>query len=99
MRAPPSIRSNLQQFPPVRKVSCQSDFVRFGRMPRGAADMDFFSFMAVLIEHPLFALGPSAVLFYLFLVSRNRFILIIAIVWLAYVPYEYGMKYRVLCSG
>jgi hypothetical protein len=61
--------------------------------------MDFFSFMAVLIEHPLLALGPSDVLFYLFLVSRNRFILIVAIVWLAYVPYEYGMKYRILCSG
>jgi hypothetical protein len=61
--------------------------------------MDFFSFMAVLIEHPLFALGPSAVLFYLFFVSSNPFILIVGIVWLAYVPYEYGMKYRILCSG
>jgi hypothetical protein len=61
--------------------------------------MDFFSFMAVLIEHPALALGPAALLFCLFLVSRNLFILIVAILWLAYVPYEYGMKYRVLCSG
>ena len=61
--------------------------------------MIFLRPMAVLTEYPLFALGPSVVLLYLFLVSRNRLILTAAILWLAYLPYEYGMKFHFLCSG
>ncbi len=61
--------------------------------------MDFYGTIEVLIEYPFLALGPAAVLFFLFLVSKNRFILITAITWFAYLPYEYAMKFRILCSG
>jgi hypothetical protein len=61
--------------------------------------MNVLRFMAVLTEQPLFALGPAAILLYLFWISRKRFILIAALLWFVYVPYEYGMKFRFLCSG
>jgi len=37
--------------------------------------------------------------FWLYSLSKSLFILNTAISWLAYVPYEYGMKFRLLCSG
>ena len=61
--------------------------------------MEIFRTMAVLIEHPLLALVPVLLFFFLFSISRKRFILVTTILWLAYVPYEYGMKFRILCSG
>jgi hypothetical protein len=35
----------------------------------------------------------------LFSLSRARLVLITALLWLAYLPYEYAMKLRLLCTG
>ena len=61
--------------------------------------MGFLSVMAILIEYPWLALAPAVLFFGLFAVSKSRLILVTGISWLAYVPYEYGMKFRLLCSG
>jgi len=58
-----------------------------------------FRNMAVLIEHPLLAAVPGAVFVGLFAVSRKLLVLTAAVAWLAYLPYEYAMKLRLLCSG
>src|SRR5207245_6195179 len=55
--------------------------------------------MAVLIEYPLLAAVPGAVFVALFAVSRKLLVLTAAAAWLAYLPYEYAMKLRLLCSG
>ena len=55
--------------------------------------------MAVLIEEPLLAAVPGAVFLALFAVSRKFLVLTAAAAWLAYLPYEYAMKLRLLCSG
>jgi hypothetical protein len=57
------------------------------------------SIMAILIEYPWLGLVPAALFFWLYSISKSLFILNTAISWLAYVPYEYGMKFRLLCSG
>jgi hypothetical protein len=61
--------------------------------------MDVLRTMAVLIAYPLLAFVPAAAFFALFAVSRRFPILVTALSWLAYVPYEYAMKLRLLCSG
>ena len=61
--------------------------------------MDFFRIMAVLIEMPWLALVSAALLLALYAGSKARFILISALLWLAYLPYEYAMKLRLLCTG
>ena len=61
--------------------------------------MDIFRIMAVLIEMPWLALVPAALLLALYAGAKARFILITALSWLAYLPYEYAMKYRLLCTG
>ena len=58
-----------------------------------------FRNMAVLIEHPLLAAVPGAAFVALFAVSRKLLVLTAAAAWLAYLPYEYAMKLRLLCSG
>jgi hypothetical protein len=55
--------------------------------------------MAVLIEYPLLAAVPGALFVALFAVSRKLLVLTAAGAWLAYLPYEYAMKLRLLCSG
>ena len=55
--------------------------------------------MAVLIEYPLLAAVPGAVFAALFVASRKVLVLAAAAAWLAYLPYEYAMKLRLLCSG
>lgn len=55
--------------------------------------------MAVLIEEPLLAVVPCVVFLVLFAVSRKFLILAPALAWLVYLPYEYAMKLRILCSG
>lgn len=55
--------------------------------------------MAILIEWPLLALLPLAVILSLFVWSRSRLALIAALVWTLYLPYELAMKHRILCSG
>jgi hypothetical protein len=55
--------------------------------------------MAALIAQPLLALLPAGVLLVLFALSRARLILVSSLLWLAYLPYEYAMKLRLLCAG
>jgi hypothetical protein len=55
--------------------------------------------MGVLIAYPLLALAPAMLFLGLFAVTRRRLALAAGLLWLAYVPYEYGMKLRILCSG
>lgn len=60
---------------------------------------DLFRTMAVLIEHPLLALAPAVLFTVLFAMTKSRLVLTAGLLWLAYFPYEYGMKLRILCSG
>ena len=55
--------------------------------------------MAVLIGQPWLAAIPGAALLSLWTRSRRRLVLVAAVAWLLYLPYEYGMKWRILCSG
>lgn len=61
--------------------------------------MDILRAMAVLIEHPFLTLAPAVLFIVLFTISKSRLVLIAGLLWLAYFPYEYGMKLRILCSG
>jgi hypothetical protein len=61
--------------------------------------MSVLSIMAIMIEYPWLALVPAALFLYLFSISKAKLVLITALSWLAYLPYEYGMKLRLLCSG
>jgi hypothetical protein len=62
--------------------------------------MDFlYRTMAVFIEHPLLAAIPFGVFLALFAVSRKFWVLTAAAAWLMYLPYEYAMKLRILCTG
>ena len=61
--------------------------------------MAILQVMAAMIEYPLLALVPAALLLALYLFTKRRLIAIAAGLWLAYVPYEYAMKLRLLCSG
>jgi hypothetical protein len=55
--------------------------------------------MAVLIARPWLAAIPGAALLALWIWSGRRLVLVVAVAWLLYLPYEYGMKWRILCSG
>lgn len=55
--------------------------------------------MAVLIDKPLLAAVPGGVFLALYAVSRKFLVLAAAGAWLVYLPYEYAMKLRILCSG
>jgi hypothetical protein len=55
--------------------------------------------MAVLIGQPWLAAIPGAVLLALWAAVRGRLVLVAALAWVLYLPYEYGMKWRILCSG
>ena len=58
-----------------------------------------FRVMAVLIVTPWLAVIPGAVFLALYPASRRRLVLAAAVAWLLYLPYEYAMKLRILCSG
>lgn len=58
-----------------------------------------FQTMAVLIAWPLLAAIPGGGFLVLFGLSRKRLTLVAAAAWLLYLPYEYGMKLRILCTG
>jgi hypothetical protein len=51
------------------------------------------------ITQPLLALVPALVFLALWGLSRRHLALVAALAWAAYVPYELGMKLRILCSG
>ena len=61
--------------------------------------MDFFMIMATLIDKPWVALIFAMTFFILYATTQKRFVLIVGFFWLAYCIYEYGIKFRVLCSG
>jgi hypothetical protein len=55
--------------------------------------------LAFLVDSPLLALVPSAVLFVLAARARHWLVVLAAIAWLVYAGYEWLMLHRVLCSG
>lgn len=61
--------------------------------------MDVLRIMAVLIEYPILALAPAVVFAYLYYASKAPITLGTAVSWIAYAIYEYGMSYRLLCTG
>ena len=61
--------------------------------------MDFQNLLGVFIARPFLALVPAAVFAVLYFLRRSPVILTPALGWLAYVPYELGMKLRILCTG
>lgn len=58
------------------------------------AILAFFS-----IGQPWLALIPAALLAALYWVSHRKLALAAAACWFCYLPYEWGMKLRILCSG
>jgi hypothetical protein len=61
--------------------------------------MEALMLMAVMIEYPLVGLVPAVLFMSLYPVSTQRFLLVAAALWLLYIPYEYAMKFRILCTG
>lgn len=55
--------------------------------------------MSVLIELPWLGLIPAALFLGAYRAVRRPLILVAVVAWLAYVPYEYAMLGRWLCSG
>lgn len=53
----------------------------------------------VLIVIPIVALFPAVVFFWLFTKKGYQMLLIAALAWFFYIPYEYLMKFQILCSG
>src|SRR5262245_2873559 len=51
------------------------------------------------ILYPWLPLIPAGLLVALYSISRKRAILLAAGSWFCYLPYEWGMKLRILCSG
>jgi hypothetical protein len=61
--------------------------------------MELLKGMAYMTEQPIIAFLPFLALLGLYFWSKRRFVLIAALLWSSYIPYEYGMKLRILCSG
>jgi hypothetical protein len=61
--------------------------------------MDIGLLLGLFIIWPWLALAPAIGFGILFFRRRRGIILFTALAWLAYFPYELGMKLRVLCSG
>ena len=61
--------------------------------------MDPGILLGIFIGWPVLALVPAAVFGYFYLRRRSRVVLVTTLLWLAYFPYELGMKLRILCSG
>jgi hypothetical protein len=55
--------------------------------------------LGVFIESPFLALIPAAIFALVFARCRKYVALAAALAWAAYLPYEYAMKLRILCSG
>jgi hypothetical protein len=70
-----------------------------GAWPPGAMVGDFFGLMAGLIDAPWAAGVVGLALVGLYTLSRRRLVLVGALAWLLYLPYEYAMKLRLLCTG
>ncbi len=61
--------------------------------------MDIGNLLGLFIVWPWLALIPAIAFGVMFFRRRRGVILLTALGWLAYFPYELGMKLRVLCSG
>jgi hypothetical protein len=59
----------------------------------------FYRIMAVLVDAPWLGAVPGLGFLGLWHGTRAGLALAAGLAWLAYVPYEYAMKLRVLCSG
>ena len=55
--------------------------------------------LGIMIGFPWLALIPTVIFLVLYQFSKHRLTKITAIVWLVYTVYEYGMYFRILCSG
>jgi hypothetical protein len=69
------------------------------QVPRILSTMDPSRLLGVFIAWPALALVPAVTFGALYAYGRRRLVLITAIAWLAYLPYELSMKLRILCSG
>jgi len=61
--------------------------------------MDIGIVLGIFIAWPILALAPSTLFTVMYLHCRRLPILLAALAWMAYFPYEQAMKMRVLCSG
>ena len=61
--------------------------------------MDPGRLLGVFIAWPALALVPAVIFGALYAYGRRKLVLVTAIAWLAYFPYELAMKLRILCSG
>lgn len=55
--------------------------------------------LSIFIQWPFLALVPAAIFAAAFFRCRRPMTLVAALAWLVYVPYEWAMKLRILCSG
>jgi hypothetical protein len=55
--------------------------------------------VSLLIAYPALALVPGILFGLLYAHRRRAVVLVAALAWFAYVPYEYALKLRILCSG
>lgn len=61
--------------------------------------MDIGVILGVFIGWPFLALVPASLFALMYFRRRRPMVLIAALAWLAYFPYEQAMKLRILCSG
>jgi hypothetical protein len=61
--------------------------------------MDIGVILGIFVGFPFLALLPAALFAALYYRCRRAPVLLAALGWLAYFPYEQSMKMRILCSG
>jgi hypothetical protein len=54
---------------------------------------------AIFILAPIAAVVPAVFFLWLFVQFKRKTALFASLLWLVYLPYEYCMKLRILCSG
>jgi len=57
------------------------------------------SVLGIFIQWPFLAAVPAAGFALAFARRRSGVVLAATLAWVAHLPYEYGMKLRILCSG
>lgn len=58
-----------------------------------------FQAMAYMVEQPALGAIPCLFLLALYHFSRTRLVLAVSSLWALYIPYEFAMKQRILCTG
>lgn len=61
--------------------------------------MDLLDSLGTLAKYPAISIAPALTFGFMYLIARKRLLLATATVWALYVLYEFGMKFRLLCSG